>query len=192
MKNVRKVTLTFVALLLALASCSTLKVTSDKDHNVDFNQYTTIEFYGWEDNSDQIMNRFDRERVEKAFADEFAQRNLKLVSANEGGELVVSLYIVTEQKTSTTAHTSHMGGYGGYYDYGPGWGWGGGHSTTTFNDYDYEVGTLLVSVYDKKEQRLIWESVGVGTVDDNPQSRERKIPAYVKQIMSKYPVEAPK
>ncbi len=189
MKNVKQVMLAFFVALVALASCSSLKVTSDKDQTVDFSTYSTFEFYGWEENSDQLMNRFDRERVEQAFANEFAKRNLRPVKAGEEGQLVISLFIVTEQKTSTTAHTSHMGGYGGYYDYGPGWGWGGGHSMTTYNEHDYEVGTLIVSVYDKKEQQLIWESVGVGTIDENPQSRERKIPAYVQQIMAEYPIE---
>ena len=177
-----------------LGSCATLKVNSDRDSAIDFTKYRTFEYYGWEEGSDKIMSPFDKERVENSFAAEFAARGMNLV--DEGGELVVSLYIITEQKTKTTAHTTHMGGMGGYadyyYGYGPGWGWGGGHSTTSYSQYDYEVGTLIVSVYDKAEQRLIWESIGKGTVDDNPQSREYKIPKYVKQIMSKYPVEPAK
>ncbi len=180
---------------LLLGSCASIKVTSDKDTSVDFSQYKTFEYYGWEEESDQILNRFDKDRVESAFANEFSKRGLQLVE--KGGDLVVTLYVVTEQKTGTTAHTTHMGGYGGFgyggfYDYGPGWGWGGGHSTTTYSQYDYEVGTLICSVYDKAKKQLVWESTGVGTVDDNPQTRDKRIPKYVEQIMSRYPVEAAK
>jgi hypothetical protein len=127
-----------------LSSCSSIKVVVDSDKSVDFTQYKDLEYYGWADNSDQILNRFDKERIEEAFGNEFKNRGLKLVENGEG-DIVVSLYIVTEQKSQTTAHTTSMGGgYGGYYNYGPGYGWGGGHSTTTYSEYDYVEGTLIV------------------------------------------------
>jgi len=183
----------FIALLagILLSSCSGLTVMSDLDKSVDFTQYKTFEYYGWTDNSDQILNRFDKERLEEAFGNEFLSRDLKIVEKGQG-ELIVSLYIVTEQKTQTTANTTSMGGmggYGGYYGYGPGYGWGGGHSTTTFNEYDYTDGTLIVSVFDAEKEQLIWESVGKGTINENPKKREANIPKAVAQIMSKYPVQ---
>ncbi len=185
-----------IILLLAgilLGSCTSLQVTSDSDSKVDFTQFQTFEYYGWEEESDQILSRFDKERIENAFGNEFAKRGLNLVK--DEGDLVVTLYIVTETKTQKTSHTTHMGGmggYGGYYSYGPGWGWGGGHSTTTYSEYDYEVGTLICSVYDKAKKQLIWESAGVGTVDDDPKTREVQIPKAVAKIMSEYPVEPAK
>ncbi len=69
------------------------------------------------------------------------------------------------------------------------WCYGGGMSTTTSNEYDYTVGTLAISVYDAKEEKLIWEGIGEGTVDDNPQSREAKIPSTIAKIMASYPVK---
>jgi len=181
----------FIALLagILLSSCSGLTVVSDLDKTVDFTQYKTFEYYGWTENSDQILNRFDKERIEEAFGNEFLSRNLKIVEKGQG-EIIVSLYIVTQQKTQTTAHTSGMGGgYGGYYGYGPGYGWGGGHSTTTYSDYDYTEGTLIVSVFDAKKEQLIWESVGKGTINDNPQKREASIGKTVAYIMKEYPVD---
>ena len=179
----------FIALMagVLLSSCSSITVVSDLDKTVDFTQYKNFEYYGWTDNSDQILNRFDKERIEEAFGNEFRSRDLTIVEKGQG-ELIVSLYIVEQQKTQTTATTSSMGGYGGYYGYGPGYGWGGGHSTTTFNDYDYIEGTLIVSVYDAKKEQLIWESVGKGTINENPEKREAKIPKAIAQIMSEYPV----
>ncbi len=183
----------FFALLagVILSSCSSLSVISDLDKTVDFTQYKTFEYYGWTDNSDQLMNRFDKERIEEAFGNEFLARNLEIVEKGEG-ELIVSLYIVTQQKTQTTAHTSSMGGgyggYGGYYGYGPGYGWGGGHSTTTYSDYDYTEGTLIVSVFDGKKEQLIWESVGKGTITENPKKREANIPRVIAEMMKEYPV----
>lgn len=184
-----------LSLVVFLGGCSSIQVTSDYDKTVDFTQFKTFEYYGWADNSDKILTPFDKERIEKAFGDEFRKRDLEYVK--EGGDLIVALYIVTEQKQQTTANTTSMGGgYGGYYGYGPGWGWGGGyggyggmgHSTTTYSTYDYTVGTLVVDVFHKSDQKLIWEGVGSGTVDDSPQTRDESIPKAVAAIMKQYPV----
>lgn len=183
-------------LLLFLTGCSSLKVTSDLDKSVDFSSIKTFEYYGWADDSDQILNRFDKERIEDAFGEEFSKRGMSEVE-NEA-DVIVALYIVTEQKTQTTATTTGMGGgyggygYGGYYGYGPGWGWGGGMSTTTYHDYDYTVGTLVVSVFDAKKEQLIWTSVGSGTIKENPDSRGKNIPRVIQAIMGKYPVKPTK
>ncbi len=182
---------------IMLYSCNTVKVVSDKDASVDFSNYKTLEYYGWADNSDKILSAFDKTRIEEAFAAEFVNRGLKLVEKG-AGDIIVSLYIISEEKTKTVANTSAdygggMGsyGYGGYYGYGPGYSWGSGYSnsTTTYSEYDYKVGTLVVSVYDGKRQELIWEAVGTKTVDDNPKNNETNINAAVAKIMNEYPVK---
>lgn len=176
--------------LILFSSCSSIKVVTDYDKSVDFTQYKTFEYYGWADESDKILNRFDRERIEQAFGQEFASRGLKYVK--EGGDLIVTLFIVVEQKTQQSASTTYQGGYGyygRYYGYGPGYGWGPTYSTTTISEYDYKVGTLVVDVFDAKDKKLIWEGIGTGTVDDNPNNRDRNIPKAVKAIMAKYPVQ---
>jgi len=183
-------------LILAFSSCSSVKITSDYDKTVDFTKFNTFEYYGWADESDKILNRFDKERIEDAFGNEFRNRGLKNVEAD--GDMIVTLYIVAEQKTKTTATTTGMGGtyggygYGGYYGHGPGYGWGGGMTTTTYNEYDYIVGTLVIDIYDAKEKQLIWESIATGTVDDNPDSRDKRIPETVAKIMKPYPIQPSK
>ena len=177
-------------IFLTLASCSSIQVTSDYDRSVDFTKYKTYSYYGWAHNSDKLLNQLDKDRIEKAFANEFNKRGLTFVK--EGGDLVVALYIVTEQKQQTTATTTGFGGgpyYGGfYYGYGPGWGWGAGMSTTSINTYDYTVGTLICDVFDAKAKKLIWEGIGQQTIDENPANREENITKAVAAIMKQYPV----
>lgn len=170
-------------------SCSTVNVLSDYDKTVDFTQYKTYEFYGWAKESDQIINDYDKRRIQSAFANEFAKRGLKYQPLG-GGDLVVTLFIVIDHKSRTTATTNYMGGgfYGGFYGYGPGWGWGAGYTTTTFDTYEYGEGTLVCDVYDKKEEKLIWEGVARGTVDSNSASRDKGIPKAVAELMASYPV----
>lgn len=190
-----KVYFKLLAIALLTYSCgSSIDVVSDMDKTYDFASIKTAEYYGWAENSDQILSKFDKERIEKAFGEEFKKRNISLAQQGQG-DVIVSLYIVTEDKTQTTATTTTTGmgygygGYGGYYGYGPGYGWGGGYSTTDINTYNYTVGTLLVSVFDAKKKELIWQSAGSGTIDENPEHREKNIPIAVKYIMAKYPVK---
>ena len=181
--------------ILFLGACSSLTVKSDYDKEADFSKYKTFEYYGWQEDSDKILNRFDKERIESALGDEFSKRGFKLVTEN--GDMVVSLFIVVDQKTSTTAYTNHnnMGGYGygggGFYGgYGYGYGnMGMGSSTTTYSENDYLVGTLVVDVFDKAEKKMIWQSVGSKTVDDNPNTREKNTGKVAAAIMKPFPIQ---
>jgi hypothetical protein len=106
--------------LAILVSCSDTTFRSDYDKTVDFTQYKTLSYYGWAKDSDKILNQFDKERIEGAFATEFMNRGMDFKQT--GGDITVSLFIVMDQKTGATAYTTHMG-YGGYGGYGyPGWG----------------------------------------------------------------------
>jgi hypothetical protein len=172
-------------LTLFIYGCSSTKFTSDYDKTVDFTKYKTLSYYGWAKDSDKVLNDFDKERIEGAFAMEFINRGIELKES--GGDIVVSLFIVIDQKTGATAYTTHMGTGG--YGYGAGWGWGMGYSNTTYNEYDYYVGSLVCDVFDAESKKLVWQGVVSGEIDDNPKSRERNIPRVVQEIMKKYPVK---
>jgi hypothetical protein len=176
----------FLFLAVILGACSSVQVTSDWDKTVDFTTYKTFGYMGWADNSDKILTPFDKERLEQSFADEFRKRGMTYQET--GADVVVSLFIVVNQKTSTTAYTDYYGarGYGGYYG---GWGWGAGHSTTTYNEYDYLVGTLVCDVFDATSKQLVWQGVGSGTINENANKREKTIPKNVAEIMYYYPVK---
>ena len=164
-----------------------MKFTADYDKEIDFNRYKSLSYLGWAKDSDKILNQFDKDRIEGAFAVEFMKRGIELKQS--GGDMMVSLFIVVDQKTAVTSYTDHYGGYGGYR-YG-GWGWGAGYSTTRYQEYDYQVGTLICDVFDAESKKLVWQGVVSGELDDNPNSRERNIPRVVMELMKKYPV-APK
>jgi len=183
--------------VISLVSCSTIQVTWDYDKTADFANLKTYEYYGWADNSDKILNIIDKTRIEKSFANEFAKRGITYVK--DGGDMIVALYIVTQQRQETTATTTGVGGmyggygYGGYYGYGPRWGygpsWGYGSASTTVRTTNYTDGTLIISVFDKKEEKLIWEGAANGTIEKDPQKRDKNIPKVAAEIMQYYPVK---
>jgi hypothetical protein len=170
------------------SSCGGIKVSADYDKSVDFTQYKTFEYYGWAKESNQLINDLDEKRIEDAFGKEFNSRGLTYVES--GGDLVVTLFIVIQQKTETVANSTggYGGYYGGYYGYGPGYGWGPSYGTTTISTYDYQVGTLVCDVYDKANEKLIWEGIGSNTIKEDPKGREKRIAIAVAAIMKQYPV----
>lgn len=189
---------TFSLFLVVLLTTTQIlaQVSSDYDKTVDFTKFKTIKFLGWQDNSDQLVNDLDKKRILESFGKEFEMRNLSFVE--QGGDLAVTLYLVIDQKTSTTAYTNYTGGmgYGGRWGYGYGMGYGAGmgmgSATTTYSENDYEVGTLVVSVYDGESKNLVWQGISSKTLKDNPKKREKTIPKAVSKIMKKYPVQPPK
>jgi hypothetical protein len=189
MYRVTKYLAATLLILIGFSSCESVKVVADYDQTVDFTKYRTFEYYGWDENSEKILNDLDKRRIESSFADEFYKRGLGVVGKD--GDLIIALHIVVEQKQQQTATTTGTGGYyghGGYYGYGPGYGWGTGYSTTTVRTYNYAVGTLIVSVYDKAEERLIWEGSAHKEIESDPKKRDKNIPYVVGRIMKKYPV----
>ena len=107
---VRQISLLFLAVLL-LQACSSLKITSDYEKTADFSKYKDFYYLGWAEDSDKILNEIERQRIEKAFREEFKNRGIEFVEEIEA-DAAVSLFIVIDQKTSTTSYTNHNGGYG--------------------------------------------------------------------------------
>lgn len=161
------------------------KVTVDVDENTDFSKFQSYTFLGWQDNSDQIMNDFDKKRLRESFQSEFEARKLEMAETN--GDIAISLYIVVSLETSTTAYTNYYGGTG--YRYGwRGRGWGNGYSTTTYSENDYLKGTLVMDVFDGETKELIWQGVATGTIKEKPEQREKHLPKVVAKLMKKFPI----
>ena len=65
----------------------------------------------------------------------------------------------------------------------------GGTSTTTYSENDYLEGTLVVDVFDKAEKKMIWQSVGQKTVEENPKKAESNTPKVAAAIMKPFPIQ---
>jgi len=176
-----------VALIIA-GQVNAQKITVDLDKEADFTNYKTLTFLGWQENSDRLMNDLDKDRMRKAFISEFNSRGFTK-SDDGNADIAITLYLVLERRTSTTAYTNYYGG-GGYGRYHRGgWGWGNGYASTSYSESDYIKGTLVMDVYDNSTNKLIWQAAASGTVKENPKKREKSIPKTVSKIMKKFPVQ---
>ena len=181
-------TLLTVLLVLTLSITNAQKVTGDYEKSTDFSIYKTYQFIGWQDNSDQVMNDFDKRRLRDAIIEEMRVRQFELVES--GADMAISLFVVIDKKTSTTAYTSYYGGAG--YGYGRrygGRGWSSGYATTSYSERDYLQGTLVLDMLDTQSKDLLWQGVATGTVNSKPEKREKSIPKAIKKLMKKFPVD---
>ncbi|MEH0158402.1 DUF4136 domain-containing protein [Limibacter armeniacum] len=171
--------------LLFFSLISSAQVKSDYDKDTDFSKYKTYSFEGWQKDSDQQLNDFDKERIQNALKSEFDKRGMTLIEGDADAK--IALYLVLDKKESTTAYTDFMGGMG----YGPRWGWGmgaGGMATTTYSENDYLEGTLVVDMYDSQNNDLKWQGVLTTIANEKPKKREKSIPKKIKKLMKKYPI----
>lgn len=187
--------LTSLIAFVFIYNLSFAQVNSDYDKSTDFTKYKTYTFAGWQKNSDKVLNDIDKKRVLDAFKAEFTNRNMTLVSEN--GDAIVSLYLVIDKKTSTTAYTDFNGGMGLGVGVGMRRGWGMGYggvgmgsATTTYSTNDYNEGTLVVDLYDASSKTLIWQSTIQSVVTEKASKRDKTIPKKIGKLMKKYPVES--
>lgn len=171
---------------LVLASCATLKVTSDYDHSKDFTSMKTFAMHRntvdsptvSELNQDRIVNAVRKALVVKGYTE---------VSANP--DFLVNLNTVVKDQKSVSANTDFYG-YGGFYrPYGY---WGGGpgmvSANTTFNVDEYQNGSLIVDIVDARTQKLFWQGVGNSDIDSSlTKDPDKSISNAVNQILASFP-----
>ena len=75
--------------------------------------------------------------------------------------------------------------------YGGGWGWrrfgGGGFGDSTTTEQDYEVGTLVVDLYDTKTKQLIWRGSAEDTLSDKATKNEKNLDKGVAKMFKAFP-----
>lgn len=181
-------------LIIIISSCTGIKVTNQWDKNVDFKSFKTFSLYPWDKQNDKIVNDYDKQTIINAIKYEMESRGYKEV--DKKGDLVVSTYVLIENKTSYQAYTNHYAGWAGYgggwgYYPGPGYygyGWGPGFGSTTVYSTDYKQGTLIIDIFRLSDKKLVWQGIGSGEVTENLAKRDRRLPMTIGHIFRRFPV----
>ena len=176
-------------IMLTLVSFTDIfgQATGDYQKTTDFSKYKSIFFAGWQKDSGEKINEFDRDRILAAFKSEFEERGIMFVDSSQA-DAALTIYIIAQKKTSTTAYTDYVGGYG----YRGAWGYGGmgmGTATTNYVDTEYIQGTMIVDVYDETNKDLLWQGILRDEVSENPKKRAKRLPKNIAKLMKQYPVD---
>ncbi|MGJ8745282.1 DUF4136 domain-containing protein [Polaribacter sp.] len=168
-----------------LASCNSIKVATDYDTKVDFNQYKTFAFYKTGIDKAEISD-LDKKRILRAIESELLAQGL---TKSNNPDMLVSIFTKSRQKVNVQQQNNF--GYG----YGFGWGWNpwmmGGMNNV--NVSQYTEGTLFIDFIDKEKKELVWQGIGTGALKiQNREKKEARIKEFVKEIISRFPPGANK
>jgi len=168
----------FPALLLVMAvtSCSSVKVASDFDKNANFNDYKTFAFFKTGIDKAEI-NDLDKRRILRAIEYELLSKGY---TKSENPDMLVSIF--TRSRERINVYNNGYGPYGYGWGWSP-WYWGGGYSTVSTST----EGVLYVDLIDAKKKELVWQGKGTGNLSENMEKKEQRIKEFVSKIMEQYP-----
>ncbi len=183
------------AIMIMLFSCSSVKVTNNFDKGVDFKSFKTFSFYPWDKHNDELVSEYDKRLILNSIKSTLEKKGYSYLEKD--GDLIISTFVMLQEKTMNQAYTNHYGGWAGYgsgWDYGATWSygygyWGGpAYTTSTISSRDYVEGTLIFDVFRLDEKKLVWQGVGVGEVNPDFSKRDKNIPRAIGHIFRRFPV----
>lgn len=167
-----------VFMILILSSCSSLRVNSDYDKNVDFSQYKTYAFQ--KSGVDKVeISDLDKRRILRAIDAEMTKKGYV---KSETPDLLVNIFTKEREQIDVNQYNTSWG-------YGFGWGWNpylwGGQ---TFVSSSTE-GTLFIDLIDAKKKELVWQGEGDGYLTKVRSEKEARINEFVLNILAQFPPE---
>lgn len=164
-------------LLFVLASCSSVRVNSDYDKNVDFSQFKTYAYQ--KSGIDKVeISDLDKKRILKSIDE---QMSLKGFTKSETPDLLVNIFTKERQQVDVNRFNTGFG-------YGYGFGWNPFfYGSTSTNVNSYSEGTLFIDLIDAKKKELIWQGEGEGTLTKDTNKKDEVIKEFVTKILAQYP-----
>src|SRR5712675_2387442 len=159
-----------IATFFVFVAASFAQVKTDYDHNANFGQYKT---YSWAkvQTKDPLMVGRIKDAVNAALTAK------GWTQVDSGGDVsVVAMEITKNQQTLNT-----------FYDgFGGGWRWGGfGDATTTTETY--QVGSLVVDLFDAKTKNLVWRGSSSDTLSNNAEKNTKNLDKGVQKMFAHFP-----
>jgi hypothetical protein len=167
-----------VFMILILSSCSSVRVNSDYDKNVDFSQFKTYAFQ--KSGVDKVeISDLDKRRILRAIDAEMTKKGY---IKSETPDLLVNIFTKEREQIDVNQYNTSWG-------YGFGWGWNpylwGGQ---TFVSSSTE-GTLFIDLIDAKKKELVWQGEGDGYLTKVRSEKEARINEFVLNILAQFPPE---
>lgn len=171
--------LTALVLLIGLVftSCSSVKVASDYDQEVNFAEYNSFAFFKPGIDKAEISD-LDKKRILRAIEAEMLAKGF---TKSDNPDMLVSIFTKTKENINI---------YNNPYAYGYGWGWspyywGVGHNTVNSTT----EGTLYIDLIDAEKKELVWQGMGTAALATDVDRKQERISEIVKEILENYPPE---
>lgn len=145
-------------------------VHTDYDKKADFSQYKS---YSWI--KVQTSNPLWQDRVKDAVDSELQAKGWRKVE--KGGDVGLTAVGSAQNQQEYSTFYNGLGG----------WRWRGFGSEATTTVTNYQVGTLVLDMYDAKDHRLVWRGTATDTLSDKPSKNEKKLEKTVSKMFDKFP-----
>ncbi|MCF7847490.1 MAG: DUF4136 domain-containing protein [Kiritimatiellales bacterium] len=185
----------FFALLILVAGCSTVRVTSEHDEAYSFASTKT---YQWVEGPQgglgdfRIPDKFFDPIIRNAADDELKKKGLSPVAENSAPDLHVSYFLKLEERLDIDVprpdeDTQFSGGF--VYKQGRGWSYEEREPDIIY--YGYDKGILTVVIFDAKTGDRVWRGILKTKVYRSrpAEEKEEKIRAAVEKLLARYPAK---
>ena len=175
MKTHKAVFVLMVTILLFAHYSFAQQVKTDYDRSANFTQYETYSWGGVKTEDPLLIDR-----IKAAVNSVLTAKGWTQVESGSDVS-VMALRMTRAQQTLDT-----------FYDgFGGGWGWRGfgsggfGESTTTTDTY--EVGTLVIDLFDAKTKQLLWRGFSSATLSTNSNKNTQNLDKGVAKMFKEFP-----
>jgi hypothetical protein len=166
-----KIKFAFCAVLTCALSAMAFgqDVSVNYNRSQDFSQYHT---YAWgSNNTNQIQNSILAQQAKSDIDGAMQGKGLQMVQESQKPDLILTANGGLKQQTSYSAWG--MRGIGG----------GMGGITPEQN----VIGTMIVDLYDAKNQSLVWRGIAQDTLSNNGNKNSQKVSKAVQKMFKQYP-----
>jgi hypothetical protein len=170
MKKLSSLSMAVITILALCGSVFAQQVQTDYDRHADFSRYHT---YYW--TKVHTEDPLWESRVTDAVDKELQSKGWQKVQSD--GD--VALAAVGASKTQQEYRT--------FYDGLGGWRWGGFGNETTTTVENYQVGTLVVDMFDNSSKRLIWRGMASDTLSNKVSKNENRLEKAVDKMFKDFP-----
>ena len=165
---------TILGAALLTACASSPNITTDRDPAVDFSRYST---YYWAQTPEGIEPLL-QQRIQRGVDARLQVMGWRL-DPNQG-VVAIAAHVATEQRRRLdTFYSGAPMRYWGWY------GWGPTMSSTTV--HTYEVGTLIIDMFNRSTKQAIWRGSAQSVMPHAPEKRTATLEAGLDGIFADFP-----
>jgi hypothetical protein len=153
------------------ACASSIRVRTDYDRDVDFKKYRTFAFREGNSSGNPVLDQRIRSDISRALT----ARGLDEVRPENADAIVVANAATRTRRSYDTFYDSGWGG----------WRWRWARPTVVVNEFD--VGTIVVDVFDNRTKTAVWHGYASRVLHDDPEKDADQTDRAVRRIFDEFP-----
>jgi hypothetical protein len=167
----RTIKLLPVLAFFILASCSSVRVNSDYDKKVNFENYKTYAFL--KSGVDKVeISDLDKKRILRSIDEVMSTKGF---TKDSNPDLLISIFTKEKERVDV------------YNSFGFGWGWNPWWGMNYTNVSTTPEGVLFIDLIDAKTKELVWQGEGSGYLTKDTHKKDERINTFVTKILEQYP-----